>query len=693
MRETMMISSCRLPVIGCQLLYSLVRVLPGCLTHYGRVAVLAQRLIGNWQLATVLFLLPLLLPAQGTRLGGTRNTEIEVENCARINTPETEFGPALYGDQLVFLARPKRGAIDPVTRQTYFKLFRASLSADGVPGYPKRFSVELNSGYNEGPVSFTQEDRVIYFTRTQLKDGATIEDNTGKANLGIYSAFRAQYDWADVRAMPVNGPDFSNQHPSVTPNGKRIYFASNRPGGYGGYDLYFADRRDGRWSDAINLGPEINSEANEAFPYIHPSGRLFFASQGHGGLGGYDLFMMDLSKRRWGKLINLPAPVNSVGDDVGITLGDEGRRGYIVSNRAAGKGKDDIYLLKFSRGFESIQGPEIDGAALTVYDGANSRRVIGAEVWIGEVDPVGRLPADYYSFSLVESPGGRRIKPVVKPLGMLQAPARRTDREGSIRLELAVGKTYEVSVAKPGYAPETLRFVFTEEGPSRPLDIILQPTNCTLLTGRITDLNGGGSGRVPLQFRPQACDAASVTTMTDLAGYYEVCLRSDCGYLASAGRPGLETGVQELPAASLLGVEHPRLDFQLKPEGLAVSRGTDADDGVLDLPGLSFYGKTAILQEDISRDVDLLESLLLERPDVRLVLLVHTDGPENQALLELLGQQRGEAIRQALLRRGISAERLQYVAYGNRYRLKDCSNCTQDDFVVNNRVEAKVRVW
>ncbi|MEL7160505.1 MAG: hypothetical protein AAFN92_07090, partial [Bacteroidota bacterium] len=576
------------------------------------------------------------LPGQGTRLGTTRNTEIEIENCSRINTTGTEFGPAIYEDQLVFVARPKRGPVN-ARGQTYYKLFRAPVSADGVPGNPKRFSAELNSGYNEGPVSFTQGERVIYFTRTQLKDGATVEDGTGKANLGIYSAFRGAYGWADIRGLPFNGPAFNNQHPSMTPDGKRIFFSSDRPGGYGGYDIYFADFQDGRWSEAINLGPEINTVNNEAFPYIHPSGRLFFASEGHGGQGGYDLFMMDLSQRRWGKLINLPAPVNSPGDDVGITLGKEGRRGYIVSNRAGGKGKDDIYLLKFSRGFASIQGPDIDGAALTVYDGANSRRVVGAEVWLGEVDPVGRLPADFYSFQLINRPGGKQIKPIVKPLGMLQYPARRTDREGGLRLELAVGKTYEISVAKPGYVPETLRFVFTEEGPSRPLDIILQPTNCVLLTGRITDVNGGGTGQVPLQFRPEGCSAAGVSAMTDLAGYYEVCLRPDCDYLASAGRRGFETGTQRLKQTTLQNNEHPRLDFQLQPEGLTASRGTEADESVLELPGMSFYGKTAILQEALSRDVDLLVSLLEERPDVRLLLMVHTDGAENSATLEQLG--------------------------------------------------------
>ncbi|MBC6995668.1 OmpA family protein [Neolewinella lacunae] len=631
------------------------------------------------------------LLAQGTLLTApSNNGEIEIENCARINGRETEFGPAIYGSDLVFLTRPKRGSIDPVTKQTYFKLFRAPLSPDGVPGYPSRFSVELNSNYNEGPVSFTQDDRVIYFTRTQLRDGVSVADPTGKANLGIYSAYRAEYDWADVRPMPFNGANFSNQHPALTPDGRRIYFASNRNGGYGGYDLYFSDYHDGRWSPAINLGPEINTEGNEAFPYIHPSGRLFFASDGHGGLGGYDLFLIDLSQRRWGKVINLPAPVNSSADDVGITLTNDAARGYLVSNRAGGKGKDDIYLLRFARGFASLRGPEMDGEVLTIYDGSTSQRVAGAEVWLGEVDPAGRLPAPYYSFQLEQTGAGRSIRPVVKPMGQLGLPPLRSDREGNVRLELATGKTYEVHVAMPGYAPETLRFLYTAEGPSRLLAITLQPTDCVLLTGRLTDSRGAGAGNVPLQFRPIGCTSGGVSAVSDLSGYYEVCLRADCGYLLSAGRLGFATGVAEINADQLRASAHPRINLALQPEGLVTRRGTDADAASLALPAISFYSNTAILQEELSRDLDILVQLLRDRPDIQLRLIAHTDGREAADQLVLLGDNRAEAVRQALIRRGIAPDRLRTLSYGNRFRLRNCLACTEEDYALNNRLEARV---
>lgn len=642
-------------------------------------------------LSALFILLAPWLVAQGTLMTTVVNGEIEIENCARINDAETQFGPAIYGDDLVFLTRPKRGDINPLTRKTYFKLFRAPISRDGMPGNPKSFSVELNSNYNEGPVSFTQEDQVIFLTRTLLNSGATVEDPTGKANLGIYSAYRAEYDWAGIRSLPFNGKNFSNQHPTVTPNGRRVFFASNREGGYGGYDLYFSDFREGRWSAAINLGPEVNTEGNEAFPHIHPSGRLFFASDGHGGMGGYDLFLINLSSRRWGDVINLPAPVNSVSDDVGIALTADGRRAYLVSDRGAGMGEDDIYLLRLKQGLTSLQGPEIGGETFTLYDGATSRRVVGAQVWFTEVGTAGRLPANHYTFRLDDREGSKRLLPAAQPVGLLPATALRTDREGGLRLELVTGKTYELRVYKKGYTPEALRFRYTSEGPSRPLAITLQPTGCRTVSGQVKDSKGGGIEAVPVQFRPQNCQNAIVSAITDVTGSYEICVPAACDYLVTAGRPGYETGTATLRADQIQGAGRLVFNLALQPEGNVSRRGAGSRDAVLELSGVSFFDGSAILQENRSGDIELLRRLLTSRPDVKLLIIAHADGAQTAQELVRLGEQRAESLRQALLRRGIAAGRLRTVSYGNAYRVKQCSTCAPADYAVNTRLEAQLQ--
>lgn len=636
---------------------------------------------------------------QGTLLVPPQQQSIELVNCARINDRGIQFGPALYGNQLVYVTRPKRGAIDPVTRQTYFQLFSAPLRPDGSPGYPKPFSLELNSSYNEGPVSFTQQDRVIFFTRTRLRAGAPEGDGEDKAQLGIYSAYRAEYDWSGIRSLPFNGTDFSNQHPSVTPDGKRVFFASNRAGGFGGYDLYVSDYRDGRWSKAINLGPEINTEGNEAFPYIHPNGRLFFASDGHGGQGGYDLFLIDLSQRRWGELVNLPAPINSTEDDVGIVLTKGGEQGYLVSNRVGGKGKDDIYYFRLAEGFASLEANRKTAALLTVYDGGNSQRVVGAAVRLLEESYNRQIPATLASFRIGSQPDRREIQPYVRPSGTLPAADLLTDEEGTARLELAVGQTYVVQVEAPGYQVTSLRFKFTETGPSRPLVTTLQPDACVRLSGRLMaaapDAPSGtvGLGSVPFTLRPVNGNLPGLSGITDLAGFYEICLPSGQDYLFEAKKPGLQTVRKTVAAVQLQANRHPRMDVVMAYEGALARRGEEADGAYLPLPGITFFGNTGVLNEADSDDLALLGALFNYRPDLMLLLITHTDGVENEAALLRLGEQRVVNLRDALIRRGVSPDRLRTISYGRQHRLKNCTDCTAEDYAANNRVEAKIVGW
>jgi len=163
-----------------------------------------------------------------------------------------------------------------------------------------------------------------------------------------------------------------------------------------------------------------------------------------------------------------------------------------------------------------------------------------------------------------------------------------------------------------------------------------------------------------------------------------------CSFLAISGRPGYETGTQRLSAQQLLQAERPVFDMALKPEGNISRRGLNSAKAILSLTGLNFFDGTAILQENLSRDLDLLQHLLEARPDVTLMLIAHLDGMKAPADLVKMGEQRAEAVRQALLRRGVANNRLQTVSYGNAYRLRECTTCTAQDFAANSRLEARL---
>ena len=647
--------------------------------------------------------------AQGTPLGGDeRAADIQLINCERINTAGNDFGPMPYRNNLVYVTRPRRGNLNPATGLNYYELFLAGVNPDGLPGRGKRFSVELNGGYNEGPVSFANEERVIYFTRTQLRSGVPVTDRSGKANLGIFSAFRAQYDWDAVRALPFNGPEFSNQHPSVTADGKRIFFSSNRPGGFGGFDLYFSDYRDGRWAPAINLGAEINSEGNEAFPYIHADSVLYFASDGHGGRGGYDVLRIDLSERRWGPLLHLPAPINGPADDLGFVLRSDGTGGYLVSNRAGGKGADDIYLLQFENGLSDLDTERRETRTMVLSDAATSRRLAGASVWLAEIGPDGELPAAYAALQLpaaATAGNAPLLQWTARPPAEIARPPIRSATDGTLDLELAEGKTYEAVVLHPDFQPERFRFLFQSGRTSRPLDLSLQPRACTLVSGRVTYAGEEGEvlGAVAgarVSVRVGTCGQAVVNvpppTITDGSGFYQLCLPRNCDYELQVSPPDQRypgaTVSQPLRASELAGGVLSNLQINLYAAPLA----TDALSGsVLPLPGLRFTGpggSGTSLALGSESALQLIAELRRQYPGRALTLIAHDDGPLPSERLHERSAERLRSLLNALARRGVSTEGIQQLALDNAYPVTLCSsgNCTEEEYGRNRRIELRV---
>lgn len=277
---------------------------------------------------------------------GDKENKINIFPLSMINSEESEFSPTLYKGKLIYVtSQLKVGLPDPVSGESYYDLLAIDLRKGLPAGKSKNFSIDLNSPLHEGPCSFSTDGNKIFFTRSNQLNGAPVLDDEGKIQLQIYEATFDGTNWSGVKILSFNKGNDSYMHPSISPDGEKLYFASNKSGGYGGYDIYFAEKAGDNWSEPINLGPEINSGGNEGFPFMPPNGVLFFASNGHKGLGGIDLFMIDISSNRWGALLNLGAPINSPSDDFGITLKDY-NTGFFSTNRPGGKGKDDIYAFE-----------------------------------------------------------------------------------------------------------------------------------------------------------------------------------------------------------------------------------------------------------------------------------------------------------------------------------------------------------
>jgi outer membrane protein OmpA-like peptidoglycan-associated protein len=246
-----------------------------------------------------------------------------------------EFSPVFYNNGIVFSSNRNSGLSNRSTSQNkgLFKLYYIDTTHKADWESTRLFSKNLTSILNDGPATFNRLKDTIYFSRNQDVTGKLSDISTPRNKLGIFSAVIVDGQWTKIRELRINNEWYNVTTPCLSPDGKKLYFASDKPGGFGGSDLYYSLWKDDRWEDPVNLGPVINTTGNESYPFINPSGDLFFSSDGHPGHGGKDIFFSLFSDTTWQTPVCLDSPVNSKFDDFGIVTDTLMNEGYFSSNR------------------------------------------------------------------------------------------------------------------------------------------------------------------------------------------------------------------------------------------------------------------------------------------------------------------------------------------------------------------------
>lgn len=277
-----------------------------------------------------------------------------LENLA-INTGNSEFGMQPYQDFLVYAAPKKEAPKKNIFSGYYgwndqpfldiYKIHKDSVVKGNTAS--KSISEAVNTKLHEGTVAFTKDLNTMYFTRNNYTKGKEVKDDKLITHLKLYKAELVDSVWTNIEALPFNGDDFSVEHPALSPDGTRLYFASDMPGTLGKFDLFYVDvKPDGTYGAPVNLGSGINTEHREQFPFIAQNGDLYFSSNGQFGFGGLDVFWSKLDGTGFKKPDNLGLPLNSGYDDFAFYLDETLKTGYVSSNRIKGKGSDDIYRFK-----------------------------------------------------------------------------------------------------------------------------------------------------------------------------------------------------------------------------------------------------------------------------------------------------------------------------------------------------------
>jgi len=382
---------------------------------------------------------------------GTRNY-FKIHNLESINTKYSDFGAAFLGDLLVYASAKPIEEFDQKiyewNKQPYLNLYSSRISDIEGELFNVKLLDDINSQYHESNIAYAKVSEgvsKVYFTKNNYKNKLK-KDEEGSVNLKIFSADVHDYygyiKFDNVQELPFNNDDYSVGHPALSADQSKLYFVSNMPGSLGQTDIFYVDiLGDNSFSEPINLGPTINTEGREMFPYI-AGNDLYFSSDGHLGFGSLDVFIASKSGDYYSKPVNLGAPINSNMDDFSFVFNFDKQLGYFSSNREGGKGDDDIYSI-----FPSFEGS-------VTADGIKSNLNLCSSLVEGSVFDLSTSSYIPNVFAFLYDQDHHLVE------------ISRSDMKGKFEFfkEIPCNSNYSVEFQKIGYTFESSKFKTLDEG-------------------------------------------------------------------------------------------------------------------------------------------------------------------------------------------------------------------------------------
>tara|TARA_R110000868_G_scaffold153556_1_gene379032 strand:+ start:1616 stop:3553 length:1938 start_codon:yes stop_codon:yes gene_type:complete len=372
---------------------------------------------------------------------------------AGINSQYSDYGTTKYLNKIIFTSARDTGSISQRkhtwTNQYFTNLYAADLDEELNPGIPTKFDKNVNSKFNESTPVFTKDGKTMYFTRNNFLDGKKGKDGNRITLIKIYKAVLENNKWSNITELPFNSDAYSTAHPALSPDEKTLYFASDMPGTIGQSDLFKVNiNEDGTYSSPQNLGKTINTEGRETFPFINDENEIYFASDGHPGLGGLDVFVSKINlDGSFTEVQNVGSDVNSSKDDFAYWIDTKSRKGYFSSNRDGGLGYDDIYKFLELRKITCEQ--ELYGKI--------------TDLVTSEVIPNSKVSLFDNQFNLISE--------VI------------SDEKGQYLFSVDCDKTYNVRAQKEGYTTNELIIKISNTNGRTNLPIPLEKAECKVTIG------------------------------------------------------------------------------------------------------------------------------------------------------------------------------------------------------------------
>jgi outer membrane protein OmpA-like peptidoglycan-associated protein len=586
---------------------------------------------------------------------------VVVHNERAVNAPVLDFSPAFYEDGIVFVSsRVPKGTEkmldDNMGRQT-MTIYTAKRGGDGRLMAPVPFAHELITQVHEGPMTFDKTGENIFFSRNfSTKKGA--EYVKGISRMQIYAAKKEKGKWSEAVLLPFNEKESDACHPSISVDGNRLYFASNRAGGFGGMDIYYVERQGKSWGKPVNMGAAINSPKNDIFPFIHPDGTLFYSSNGKSGSKtDLDIYYTKPElNNKFSDPKSLGEPFNSDKDDFGFIVDLDLKNGYFTSSRSGGVGEDDIYAYSVTEG----------------------------SLW------------DYLTFNKVAQNNSN-------------GSSEPSTRNGETVPTSGGNPNSPKSSLPPTEDPNNLEEARQANSPNRLLDLIVidKKTGEVIENAKVSSLNLNNLALSDVftessgaSITPQTFETRGHNTFTDFNGKSTLKTNKKNTYLVNVAKEGyysrqVRYKSDEVKNTIVVMLEQGTLTNAptTEPSNTDILNSNLGNDVVFVLKNVYYNYNDASIRPDAHRDLKILFAAMKKYPDMTIELSSHTDCRGSDGYNVDLSQRRANSATNYLTSRGISPDRIKSVGFGEQKLVNNCMDgepCSEAEHQRNRRTEVRI---
>ena len=581
------------------------------------------------------------------------------------NSPGYDFGTALFNDGIIYSS--SRDSARAISREhtwtgtQFFDMYYAKGEKTKF-GKPQRMKGDAATKYHEAIPTFTTDNKKVYFTRNNFINNKTKTSSDKIMKLKIYESEVNGLDWKNDKGFAFNNDEYSVGHPALTPDGNTMYFVSDMPGGYGFTDLYVSKKEGEAWGTPKNLGPDINTEGREMFPSVDKDGELYFASDGHGGLGGLDNFRVKINPKtgKFGKIRNIGAPINSSYDDFAMTYGKDKSYGYFTSDRPDGKGLDDIY--SFTDDGIYLEGIVVD--AKTGEPICNSKVQMNAKITSAEQGRTNTECDGEFEFNVIKNTDYCFV-------GSADGYTTNSDVCATTKGVSPGGKVFvKIPLQKSlGYAMSVQVFGKTPQG-DKPL-----PNAKILLSSQ--------------------CEGWTKAFTTDENGKICEVVRCDCDYIIVANATGYLPGNKTVVKDDGMCVIDRKCGVNPREESITLENIPGIDDSIIaiELKDIYYDFDKWFIRSESEKELTKLLGFLQENPETIVEIGSHTDARAPFDYNIRLSQRRAQSVVDWLVQRGINRSRLKPKGYGETQPRNGCTDgvqCSEYEHQRNRRTEFRV---